>query len=68
MVDLSQFDAFIHIDAEDPQYVYKWRLQQEETTRAQKGSGMTDEQVKHFVDGCTLSKLRHDKPVLHRPG
>ncbi len=47
----DQFDAFIHIDAQDPQYVYKWRLQQEEGLRAKKGTGMTDEQVKHFVDG-----------------
>lgn len=47
----NQFDAFIHIDAADPQYVYKWRLQQEEGLRKKKGSGMTDEQVKKFVDG-----------------
>ena len=47
----SQLDAFIHIDALDPQYVYKWRLQQEAGLRAAKGSGMTDEQVRHFVDG-----------------
>jgi len=47
----DQYDAFIHIDAADPQYVYKWRLQQEEGLRAKKGSGMTDEQVKNFVDG-----------------
>lgn len=47
----NQLDAFIHIDAADPQYVYKWRLQQEEDLRAKKGSGMTDEQVKKFVDG-----------------
>jgi len=44
-------DALIHIDAEDLQFVYKWRLQQEEGLRASKGSGMTDDQVKHFVDG-----------------
>ena len=47
----SQLDAFVHIDAHDSQYVYKWRLQQEAGLRAAKGSGMTDEQVKHFVDG-----------------
>ena len=47
----NQFDAFIHIDAADPQYVYKWRLQQEEGLREKRGSGMSDEQVKKFVDG-----------------
>jgi D-glycerate 3-kinase len=47
----NQLDAFIHIDAADPQYVYKWRLQQEEGLREKRGSGMTDEQVKNFVDG-----------------
>ena len=47
----SQLDAFIHIDAHDPQYVYKWRLEQEASLRASKGSGMTDHQVRHFVDG-----------------
>ncbi|KIW19482.1 hypothetical protein PV08_00054 [Exophiala spinifera] len=47
----SQLDAFVHIDAADPSYVYKWRLEQEANLRATRGSGMTDEQVKHFVDG-----------------
>ncbi|RVX65769.1 hypothetical protein B0A52_10375 [Exophiala mesophila] len=47
----SQLDAFVHIDAADPQYVYQWRLQQEAGLRAAKGSGMTDDEVKHFVDG-----------------
>ncbi|OAP60031.1 hypothetical protein AYL99_05033 [Fonsecaea erecta] len=46
-----QLDAFVHIDALDPQYVYKWRLEQEAGLRATRGSGMTDEQVRHFVDG-----------------
>ncbi|KAL1876537.1 hypothetical protein Daus18300_002781 [Diaporthe australafricana] len=44
------FDAFIHIDAEDTEYVYDWRLQQEQQLRQEKGSGMTDEQVVKFVD------------------
>ena len=47
----SQLDAFIHIDAADPLFVYKWRLEQEANLRASRGSGMTDEQVKQFVDG-----------------
>jgi len=46
-----QFDAFVHIDALDPLYVYKWRLEQEAHLRATRGSGMTDEQVVAFVDG-----------------
>lgn len=44
------FDAFIHIDAEDTEYVYKWRLQQEQQLRRERGTGMTDEQVVKFVD------------------
>ncbi|KAB5535335.1 D-glycerate 3-kinase [Coniochaeta sp. 2T2.1] len=44
------FDAFIHIDAEDTEYVYDWRLEQERQLRAERGVGMTDEQVGKFVD------------------
>jgi D-glycerate 3-kinase len=51
------FDAFIHIDAEDPKSVYTWRVEAEVKLRIEKGSGMTDEQVKRFVDGCKFSKL-----------
>ncbi|KAL2130705.1 hypothetical protein VTI74DRAFT_6065 [Chaetomium olivicolor] len=43
-------DAFIHIDAEDTEYVYAWRAEQEEQLRREKGSGMTREQVARFVD------------------
>ena len=39
-------------DAENPHFVYEWRQEQERTLRAAKGTGMTEEQVKHFVDGC----------------
>ena len=42
-------------DAEDPLYVYSWRLEQEASLRAAKGRGMTDEQVVDFVNGCRLS-------------
>jgi D-glycerate 3-kinase len=45
------FDAFIHIDAEETGYVYQWRLEQEAALKRDKGSGMTDEEVKRFVDG-----------------
>jgi len=47
----DKLDSLIHIDAEDLQFVYKWRLQQEEGLRASRGSGMSDAQVKNFVDG-----------------
>lgn len=47
----SQLDGLIHIDAEDPLYVYEWRLEQEHNLIKAKGSGMTDEQVKTFIDG-----------------
>lgn len=40
-------------DAQDPLYVYAWRLEQEASLRSTKGHGMTDEQVVAFVDGCT---------------
>jgi len=49
------FDAFIHIDAENTKWVYQWRLEAEVKLRAAKGSGMTDEQVEKFVDGCKFA-------------
>ncbi len=48
----SYLDALVHVDAFDPQYVYKWRLEQEARLRALRGCGMTDRDVKNFVDGC----------------
>merc|ERR1712098_197488 len=47
----AYFHTFVHIDAADPLFVYRWRLQQEATTRREKGAGMTDEQVENFVNG-----------------
>ncbi|KAG5979533.1 hypothetical protein E4U55_005068 [Claviceps digitariae] len=47
-------DALIHVDAEDVEYVYGWRQEQEESLRAARGdplAGMTPEQVVRFVDG-----------------
>ncbi|CAG8515420.1 1291_t:CDS:2 [Ambispora gerdemannii] len=43
-------DAFIHLDAKDINYVYKWRLQQEHTMRKRGLSGMSDAEVSDFVD------------------
>jgi D-glycerate 3-kinase len=45
------FNVFVHIDAADPLYVYKWRLEQEATTKREKGGGMSDEEIQKFVDG-----------------
>lgn len=39
-------------DAQNLRFVYEWRQEQERTLRAAKGTGMTEEQVNHFVDGC----------------
>ncbi|USP76820.1 uncharacterized protein yc1106_04094 [Curvularia clavata] len=47
----KHFDFFIHIDTEDLRNVYMWRLEQESKLREEKGEGMTDEQVRRFVDG-----------------
>ncbi|PNP52248.1 hypothetical protein THARTR1_07457 [Trichoderma harzianum] len=47
------FDAFLHIDSENTEYVYDWRLEQEEHLRLTRGNpnaGMTREQVIRFVD------------------
>ena len=44
--------TFRFSDAENPRFVYEWRQEQERTLRAAKGTGMTEAQVNHFVDGC----------------
>jgi D-glycerate 3-kinase len=44
-------------DAEDTQYVYAWRREQEAALRASKGTGMTDEQVIKFVNGCESASI-----------
>ncbi|KAF4513691.1 hypothetical protein G6O67_000932 [Ophiocordyceps sinensis] len=48
------FDAFIHVDSDDVEYVYGWRQEQEDGLRAQRrdpAAGMTPDQVVEFVDG-----------------
>ncbi|KAH7389657.1 P-loop containing nucleoside triphosphate hydrolase protein [Phaeosphaeria sp. MPI-PUGE-AT-0046c] len=47
----QHFDVFIHIDTNDLQNVYTWRLQQEHKMIEAKGAGMSDEQVRDFIDG-----------------
>ena len=51
-------------DAEDPLYVYAWRLEQEASLRCAKGDGMTDEQVTEFVNGCKSSYFSTIKAKL----
>jgi D-glycerate 3-kinase len=45
------FDFFIHLDTTDLRNVYTWRLQQEHKMVEVKGSGMSDDQVRAFIDG-----------------
>ncbi|TVY50392.1 D-glycerate 3-kinase-like protein, partial [Lachnellula cervina] len=47
----DEFDAFIHIDARDTQWVYGWREEQEAVLRAKGEGGMSREEVVRFVDG-----------------
>lgn len=68
------FDAFIHIDAEDTEFVYDWRSEQEVRLRQEKGTGMTDEQVVRFVDAyypayeLFSDKLRRGLFPADKPG
>jgi D-glycerate 3-kinase len=58
----EMFDAFVHIDAAQTEWVYDWRLEAEVKMREAKGvqNAMTDEQVRSFVDGCKcLSPVCH---------
>lgn len=47
-------DAIVHIDAEELNWVYEWRLEQERKLREEKGKGMSDERVVEFVNSCEL--------------
>ena len=47
----DQFDALVWLNAQDISFVYAWRLQQEHAMKVSLGRGMTDDQVKNFVDG-----------------
>ena len=53
----ERYDAFVHVDAAEPEYVYAWRLEAEVKMRELKGveNAMSDEQVRKFVDGCELT-------------
>lgn len=47
----DRFDALVWLNAQDISFVYAWRLQQEHAMKAALGRGMTDDQVRKFVDG-----------------
>lgn len=46
----GQFDAFVTLVPKELRYIYEWRLQQEHELIAKRGIGMTDPEVKGFVD------------------
>lgn len=48
-------------DAENLQFVYEWRLEQEDQLRRERGSGMTNDAVMNFIDGCmfVLARTSH---------
>lgn len=50
-------DAFVHVDAQETQWVYAWRLEQEQKLREARGTGMSDDAVRRFVDGCKCSPV-----------
>ncbi|EGX92844.1 Uridine/cytidine kinase, putative [Cordyceps militaris CM01] len=70
------FHVFIQIDAEDTQYVYTWRAEQEDHLRLIKGdpdAGMTNQQIIQFVDGYFPAYELYTDGVRsgifsHRPG
>jgi D-glycerate 3-kinase len=47
----EHFDFFVHLDTDDLQNVYRWRIDQEHALLRQRGEGMTDEGVVSFVKG-----------------
>jgi D-glycerate 3-kinase len=69
----SNFDYFIHLDADKLVNVYEWRIEQEHALKREKGVGMTDEQVIRFVQGYMpgyelyLDRLRREPFVRNSP-
>jgi D-glycerate 3-kinase len=47
----DKFDAVVWLNAQDVNFAYAWRLRQEQMMKQVLGRGMTDEQVKVFIDG-----------------
>lgn len=50
----EKFDAVVHVDAAQTEWVYDWRLEAEVKMRQLRGveNAMSDEKVREFVDGC----------------
>lgn len=67
-------NAWLVIRVSDPTYVYDWRLQAEIRMRASGKAGMTDEQIKDFVDRyipaykAYLPSLYSEGPTTAQPG
>ena len=47
-MDVGKWDAVVHLDAEELEWVYGWRVEQERGLRGRGGGSMTDEEVKAF--------------------
>jgi D-glycerate 3-kinase len=47
----DRLDALVWLRAQDIDFAYEWRIQQEHAMKAALGSGMSDDQVRTFVDG-----------------
>jgi len=63
----SMFDAWLVMALEDIQYVYDWRLDAEHKMARLGKPGMSDEQVKDFVDRF-MPAYMHYCPALHSVG
>jgi D-glycerate 3-kinase len=46
---IERLDAFIHLDAHDPNFVIDWRIDAERARRAAGAAGLTDEQARDYV-------------------
>jgi len=55
----------VHLDAAELSYVYDWRIQQEHELIKLRGSGMTDEDVRAFINGC--EQFRQDTEYIVNP-
>jgi D-glycerate 3-kinase len=58
-------DAMVWLNARDIEFVYAWRLQQEHAMKLALGRGMTDEQVKKFVDGYMPAYEMYIEGLMH---
>ncbi|CAD7704079.1 unnamed protein product [Ostreobium quekettii] len=63
----SFVDCWLVVKVQDPEYVFKWRLEAEQAMRASGQPGMTDEQVKDFVTSY-MPAYRAYLPGLYSKG